>query len=248
MKQSNALSANRHAGPNLLLLTVIYVGLMIAGGSKLIAAFHFPHDSPEKAVAYLAQNGWAIQWGSFCELASAIPLGIFMATTVSRLRFLGVRAAGESIAFLGGIGVTTMLILSALASWSLTRPGVAEATGAVSALQAIAFAGGGPGFAVLLGLFIAGVSISAGLSRLTPRWVMWLGIAVALACELSSLTLLNFTAGYLIPVGRFVSIVWMVGVSLTLPATLPSPAHNDETNPANQHIKSSALGAAPQAE
>jgi hypothetical protein len=216
-----SLPANRHAGPNLLLLTVIYVGLMIAGGSKLVAAFHFPHDSPQKAVAYLAQNGWAIQWGSFCELASAIPLGIFMATTVSRLRFLGVRAAGESIAFLGGIGVTTMLILSALASWSLTRPGVAEAAGAVSALQAISFAGAGPGFAVLLGLFIAGVSIPAGLHKLIPRWLMGLGIAVALACELSSLTLLNFTAGYLIPVGRFVSIVWMVGVSLTLPASRP---------------------------
>jgi len=249
MKRSDAsLSANRHAGPNLLLLTVIYVGLMIAGGAKLIAAFRFPHDSAEKAVAYLAQNGWAIQWGSFCELASAIPLGIFMATTVSRLRFLGVRAAGESIAFLGGIGVTTMLVLSSLASWSLTRPGVAEAAGAVSALQAIAFAGGGPGFAVLLGLFIAGVSIPAGLSKLMPRWLMGLGIAVALACELSSLSLLNFKAAYFIPLGRFVSIVWMAGVSLTLPAALSNPAHDDETNPANQHMTSSVFDAPPQAE
>lgn len=47
---------------------------------------------------------------------------------------------------------------------------------------------------------------------------MWLGIAVALASELASLTLLNFTAGYLIPVGRFLSIVWMIGVSVKLPS------------------------------
>ena len=174
----------------------------------------------------------AIQLGSFCELASAIPLGIFFATTISRLRFLGVRAAGESIAFFGGIGAAVMLILSALASWSLTRPGIAETTGAVRALQALAFAGGGPGFAVLLGLFIAGVSVSAGLYKLVPSWLMWLGIAVAVACELASLTLLNFTAGYFIPVGRFISIVWMIGVSLTLPASIPRPVSETEVNPA----------------
>jgi hypothetical protein len=37
-------------------------------------------------------------------LMSAIPLGIFIATMVSHMRVLGVRAAGESIAFLGGMG------------------------------------------------------------------------------------------------------------------------------------------------
>jgi hypothetical protein len=205
---------------------------MLAGASQLAAAFHFPHDSAEKTIAYLAQNGWSIQLGSFCELASAIPLGIFMVTTVSRLRFLGVRAAGESIALLGGIGVTVMLILSALASWSLTRPGVAEATGAVSVLQAISFAGGGPGFAVLLGLFLAGVSIPAGLYKFIPRWLMWLGIAVAIACELASLSLLNFKAAYFIPVGRFVSIVWMIGISLTLPASITRSIAETETTPA----------------
>jgi hypothetical protein len=225
-------SVNRHPGPNLLFLTLVYTGFMLAGGSKLVAAFRFPHESAEKAIAYLAANGWAIQWGSFCELASAIPLGIFAVTTVSRLRFLGVRAAGESIAFLGGVGVTVMLILSALASWSLTRPGIADTTGAVPALQAISFAGGGPGFAVLLGLFIAGVSVTAGLYRLMPRWLMGLGIVVAVACELASLCLLNFKAAYFIPVGRFVSIVWMIGVSLTLPVRITSSVAETETIPA----------------
>jgi len=46
---------------------------------------------------------------------------------------------------------------------------------------------------------------------------MWLGIAVAAAGELSLLTLLNFTAGYLIPVSRFLSIAWMLGFAWKLP-------------------------------
>ena len=104
-----------------------------------------------------------------------------------------------------------MLMLSALSTWSLTRPGVADTAGAVHALQALGFIGGGPGFVVPLGLFLAGVSLTAGISRFVPRWVMWLGIVTAVACELASFTLVNFT---FIPVGRFISIIWMIAVSL----------------------------------
>lgn len=215
------MPAERHPGPSLLVLTLVYIVLLIIGGSNVRAAFQVPHE-PAVAVAFIAQHSWGIRWGSFCEFGSAIPLGIFMAVSISRLRFLGIRAAGEQIAALGGIATPMMLTGSALATWSLTRPGVAAAPGAVEALQSIGFDGGGPGFAVFLGLFVAGVSVSAGMYKLLPRWLMWLGIVVAAAGELSSLTLLNFTAGYFIPVARFLSIVWMFGVSLKLPAALPS--------------------------
>lgn len=219
--ESNAeqgIAGERHVGPNLLLLTALYAGLLIAGGSRLNAAFAIPHDST--AVAYMAKYGWTIQLGSFFELLSAIPLGLFIATTVSRLRFLGVRSAAESIAFLGGVGTVTMLVLSALTNWSLTRPGIPEAEGAAAALRAVSFAAAGPGFAVLLGFFVAGVSLAAGLHKSLPPWLMWLGVGVGLACELAACTVLNFKAGYFIPVGRFVSIVWMIGVSLTLPLSV----------------------------
>jgi hypothetical protein len=48
---------------------------------------------------------------------------------------------------------------------------------------------------------------------------MWLGVVVAVACELASLTLVVWNAAYFIPVGRFVSVVWMIGVAVTLPAS-----------------------------
>jgi hypothetical protein len=114
-------------------------------------------------------------------------------------------------------------MLSALSTWSVTRPGVAASPGAVHALQALGFIGGAPGFVVPLGLFLAGASISAGLHKLVPAWVMWLGIGVAVACELASFTLVNFTAGYFVPVGRYISVLWMIAFSLTLPASKPHP-------------------------
>lgn len=216
------MTLQRYVRPSLLVLTLVYVALMKAGGSNVRTAFHVPHDAA-MAAAFVAQHSWAIRWGSFCEFCSAIPLGIFMAISTSRLRMLGVRTAGEHVAALGGIATPIMLVGSALATWSLTRPGV-TAPGAVEALQSIGFDGGGPGFALFLGLFIGGVSIAAGMPKLIPRWMMWLGIVVAAAGELSSLTLLNFTAGYFIPAARFLSIVWMLGLSFTLPADLLSGA------------------------
>lgn len=216
-KTKREILGERHSGPNLLALTVIYLALLIAGGSRLSAALAIPHDSAEKAVAYVTKYGWTIQLGSFFELLSAIPMGIFIATTIGRLRFLGVRNAGESIAFLGGVGATTMLILSALTNWSLTRPGIPEVLGAAAALRAISFAAAGPGFAVLLGFFVAGVSLAANHHKSLPRWLIWIGLAVGLACEFAAFTVLNFKAGYFIPAGRFGSIVWMIGVSITLP-------------------------------
>jgi hypothetical protein len=203
----------------LVALTLVYVALMVAGGSKLSAAFHMPHD-PEAAVAFVGQNGGAIRWGSFCEFVSAIPLGIFLMISVGQLRVFRVRSAGEPIALLGAIATPMMMIGSALATWSLTRPGVAAAPGAVAALQAIGFDGGGPGFAVFLGLFVAGVSIATHREKRLPLWLMGVSIVVAAAGELSSLTLLNFTAGYLIPVARFLSIVWMLGLAFKLPGAV----------------------------
>jgi uncharacterized protein involved in cysteine biosynthesis len=73
---------------------------------------------------------------------------------------------------------------------------------------------------VPLGLFVAGVSISAGLHKLIPRWLMWLGVLIAVACELASLTLVFWNAAYFIPVGRFLSTVWMIGVAVTLPTKI----------------------------
>jgi hypothetical protein len=229
-KGESTMVVQRHAGPSLLALAIAYLVMLVVGGSKVSAAFHVPHVSAA-AVAFVAQNNSAIRWGSFVELASTIPLGIFMAVSISRLRFLGIRAAGEQIAALGGIATPMMLAGSAMATWSLTRPGVAAAPGAVETLQSLGFDGGGPGFAVFLGLFLAGVSVSAGMSKLIPGWLMWLGIVVAAAGELSSFTLVNFTAGYLIPVARYLSILWMFGLALKLPTTHPL-RETDDLGPA----------------
>ena len=218
----------RHAGPPLLLPALVYAVLVFLGATSLGKAMGIPHDSVQHTTEALGQLRTRIAWGSFFEFASAVPLAVFMATVVSRLRFLRVRAAGEVIALTGGVVTVGMLFLSALAAWCMLRPGVAD-SGSVPMLQAVSFACGGPGFAVPLGLFIAGVSVTAGLYRLVPRWLMALGLVVAVACEISSFTLVYWNAAYGIPVGRFIGIVWMIGVAIALPRTVNVAAASESS-------------------
>lgn len=218
-----------HSGPPLLLPALSYTVLVIAGAATLGRTMTAPHDAAHQGAAYVAGISGTLGWGSFFEFGSAIPLLVFVATAISRLRFLRVRAAGEVIALAGGIGSAAMLMLSALSIWAITRPGVGDEDSVIRALQAMSFAGGGPGFVVPFGLFIAGVSLTAGLYRLIPRWIMVLGIVVAVACELASLTLPIWNAAYFIPVGRFLGIVWMIAVAATLPGSAPASRTTSNT-------------------
>ena len=89
------------------------------------------------------------------------------------------------------------------------------------------FAFGGPGFAVPLGLFLAGVSISAGLTRRIPRWLMWFGLILAVIGELSWFSMVVPAALFLIPLTRFPAFVWLIAAGFLLPKSASSSAGTD---------------------
>ena len=231
MTNTSAVPTVRHRGPSLLLLAIVHIALVIAGLVSAAVLSHgarmaLPYESVQAAVAYFEQNALGIQVAAFFQFGSAIPLGIFAATVVSLLRFHGVRAAGTWIALFGGLVAPAFLMLSALCGWVLASPGFTEYPGSVRALQLLGFAAGGPGYIVPLGLLIAGVSITSYFTRLVPRWLAWFGIVLAVASELSSLTLLTWKAALFLPIGRFVTFIWLIGVAITLPAVSRSKRAN----------------------
>lgn len=211
----------KHRSPPLLLVAGIHFALFVAGqaiAAVLAGGAVFPSPfEPDKAREYFAAHAEAVQVGSFFLFGSAVPLGLFAATATSRLAFLGERVAGVSIALVGGVGASLMLLLSGLCMWGLGTPGVAALPETTRLLHLLTFATGGPGFAVTFGLLVLGVSLAGGLSRRLPRWLMWFGIVIGVVAELSSLSLLSNTAAILLPLARFPGLLWLLAVAACLP-------------------------------
>jgi hypothetical protein len=111
-----------------------------------------------------------------------------------------------------------MLAISALAQWVLSRPGTAT-SGVVRPLADLAYATGGPGAVVFLGLLVAGIAVPAAVGRLLPRPVWIAGIAFAAIAELSTIALLSKPAAVLLPIARFGSLAWLIAAAALLPAS-----------------------------
>src|SRR3954466_13427741 len=95
-----------HRAPPLGGLAVAFTGLFLASqviiGAMTVGTFPNPYEAPETAPAYFCANADMLRVVSFLQFGAAIPLGIFTATVVSRLRFLNLTVAGVTIAQFGG--------------------------------------------------------------------------------------------------------------------------------------------------
>ena len=214
-----------HAGPSLSALAIVHTVLVVAAivfglSLKHGTAIVNPYSPAEDARMFFADNPVALRVYSFFLFGSAVPLGLYTATVVSRLRFLGVRAAGSYIALFGGFAASAALAVSAMCAWVLSVPEVSASLPATRALHFMSVLFGGVAFAVAFGLLAAGVSVTSYFFRLLPRWLVWLGIFIAAVGELSSLSLVTLIAAPGIPVVRFLGFIWLIAVGATLPKTV----------------------------
>lgn len=212
--------AARHRGPPLAAVGTVFVALFLASlvlGTVLAGGEHFPSPFAPGAVTWFARHRTAVLVGAFLQFGAAIPLGIYTATLASRLQFFGLRVAGVYIALFGGLAASFFLALSALLQWVLAQGEIAAAGGVAQALHYLAFATGGPGHVVPLGLLVAGGSVTAGFVRRLPRWMMLFGLVVAAVAELSILALAFPAAAVLLPLARFPALVWIVCAGAILP-------------------------------
>ena len=69
---------------------------------------------------------------------------------------------------------------------------------------------GGAGYSVPLGIFIAGVSVSAASEKLLPKWMIWFGFVLALFGIVSWLSLPYIKLLPFIPLTRFPGFIWFV--------------------------------------
>jgi hypothetical protein len=231
--KTTMLPRNGHAGPNPGIVAIIYTLLFNAGlcfvisfrAPEHLAAsatavrpyFPGPWESAQTIVAYFQSHPGAVLLCAFLQFGAAIPLGLFTATMVSRLQFLGVRAAGVHIALFGGLMAAFNIATSALVLWVMSYPAIAQEAGVLRALYYIVFSVGGVGFSVPMGLLMAGISVPSLITRLLPKWLAVSGLVLAAIGELSALSLAIPQLLLLIPLTRFPSFIWLILAGFKLP-------------------------------
>lgn len=225
-KKTNAIE---HKGPDPGMLAIVFTVLFNAG-LYFVVSFsanrpHFPGpwESGETITAYFQGQSRSVLMCAFLHFGSAIPLGLLTATMVSRLRFLGIKAAGAHIALFGGLMTAFDQGISSLVLWVMAYPGIAHDASIIRALYYVVYAVGGVGYSVPLGLLIAGISVSAGIMKLLPRWLVALGILLAICGELSWFSLLSLRVLFLIPLTRFPGFLWLIATGFMLPRTVMRP-------------------------
>jgi hypothetical protein len=224
LSQPRAPGSRRHAGPPLWLMAIAYTVLFLAGLYPVTVFGGQPHypgpwESADTIAAFFHARPTAVRVCAFLQFGAAIPLGIFTASIASRLQFLGSRAAGVSIALFGGFTTAVMMMAASIALWVMAQPGIADNSPVLQALYWLTQGFGGAGFSVPFGLLVAGVTIPAAFMRLIPKWMIVLGIAVAICGELSWLYMMVPNALPLVPLTRFPGFVWIIAVGLALPST-----------------------------
>src|SRR5882757_9558882 len=211
----------RFRGPNSGIVAAVFVVLFFAGLMPVTALGGMPHfpgptASVNEMVAFFSQKQAETLLCAFFQFGSAVPLGIFTMSMVARLKFLGVRAAGADIALFGGLATAMGLVISSCFLWAMTYPGISQDANLLQALYRASFGLGGPGYSVFFGLLAAGVSATAGLYKLLPKWIVILGLVVAVTGELSWFEILNVKFLPLIPLTRFLGFVWMIAAGFSL--------------------------------
>src|SRR6266446_6450496 len=225
--QTTNTSKNGHRGPHPAILAIVYTLLFNAGLYQVVSLTGGPHfpgpwESSEAITAYFQTYPRMVLLCALLQFGAAIPLGIFTATVVSRLQFLGVRAAGPYIALFGGLMTAFNMAASAFVLWVMAYPGIAEQPGVLRALYYLGFTFGGVGFSVPLGLLIAGVCIPAAFFKLLPKWLVAFGLVLAVIGELSVLSMVIPQALFLIPLTRFPGFIWLIAAGFALPRAVAS--------------------------
>jgi hypothetical protein len=197
--------------------TVLFVGSIVVTAVMTGGHFPSPFEPAAATQAFFVEHGDAVRLAAFLQFGAAIPLGIFAVTAVSRLQFLGLKAAGVLITLFGGLAASLFGAISALLQWVLGQPGIASQSAATRVLHLLAFATGGVGFVVPFGLLMAGISVIGWFTRLLPRWVVWSGLVLGAIAELSSLSLILTPVSFLLRVARFAGLIWIMVTGFKLP-------------------------------
>lgn len=220
----NEIFPGRQRGPHPGILATVSLALTVAGvvaAGAMSGGDALTSPYANDLVGRVAHHHDAFRVLAFFQFGAAVPLGILAATLYARQLRLGIRVPGPVISLVGGVVAVMSLFVAAFTTFVESRPEVTGDAALVHALAFLAFVAGGPGYAVGIGLLVAGVAVPMAILGLAPRPLALLGLVLAVVAELSWFGLLGQPMQYLVPVARFGGGLWLVAAGFLLPLSRP---------------------------
>jgi hypothetical protein len=210
--------SDRQAGPSLLVPAAALTGLTVFG-AVFGGTGPRPDWTAEQVLAYTVEHPAAISFGAALLLGSTIPLLVYAATLVRRMRQLGVQAPGPLMGLTGAVLAAAALLVSALAGWTAAQTAGLGDAALVRALTTLWFGAGGVGFVAPFGLLVLGIAVPALIAGLLPRAVAWAAAVVGVLAVLSTFALATDVLYPLLPIGRFGGLAVLIATALLLPTS-----------------------------
>lgn len=176
-----------------------------------------PYSTDAEVARYLASAPHeVVPVAAFCQAMSALALLIFVGYASDYVRRLIPRSAHAALAHTAGTVASTFLLLSASLQWILSRPTIGNNLPAYRTVMDLAFITGAAAQIATTGILVGAIAAAARTARSLPNWLNWLGLTVAALSALSMLSLLFKAASPFLPLGRYVGMVWFLGLAATL--------------------------------
>jgi len=216
----------QHFGLHLGFVAIVYVLFKIASVVP-VSAFGMPFgvqrpffpglNAPiERVAAYFGTHSHEVLISAFLQFGTAIPFGIFTAGVVCRLWPLGNSPISGAIALVGGFMAAVDEAVSGAILWVMGHSVISQVPVLTQTFHYLAVVFGGPGFTMPQGLLMAGISLPCASMKLLPRWMVALGVFLAVVGELSWFSMIFPRAGILIPVARWPGFLWLIAVGFSL--------------------------------
>jgi hypothetical protein len=171
--------------------------------------------------AFFSENAPTVRWLGATLGILAIILLAFVSSTARLLE----RSPPETgilvrISFASGTLACGFLMLSAILTWTLSRPAIVGSMPALRAVHDLTFLAGGPGHVLFVAVFLATASTAASSAGVLHRALVWLGAGAGAASGvIAVLAMLWRPATYALPLSRLLLGAWIVGVCLQMATT-----------------------------
>lgn len=197
---------------------VLLAGGLVVSVALAKGAYPTPTAGAEEILRWRVDNTAGVRLAGVALGLSGLALIWYSAWLGAVVGRRAENGTASLLAFAGGLISGGFLLLSSVLHWVVQRPETLAQPAIMRMLHQLIFVTGGPGFVAGLTLLTAASSVALVRARLVPGWLGVTGVAAGVLSLLALVALApeGDQLFGLIPVGRFLAMLWTVAVAVVV--------------------------------